>query len=122
MNRSFNRHLLPAGGDPNSKFRPCGSAAGLLLYHSPVPRSISCSARDRGRGISADKIETIFERFQQIDDSDTRNDERTGWGLAIGRSIVQQHGGEIRVESQVGEGSTSYFTLPVPGDQNCLAR
>ena len=68
--------------------------------------------KDQGRGIPADKLETIFERFQQVDVSDSRNNEGTGLGLAICRSIVQQHGGQIWVESTLGEGSTFYFTLP----------
>lgn len=68
---------------------------------------------DRGRGIPADKLESIFERFQQVDSSDSRNHEGTGLGLAICRSIIQQHGGRIGVESKLGEGSSFYFTLPI---------
>jgi PAS domain S-box-containing protein len=62
--------------------------------------------RDLGRGIPADKLGIIFERFQQVDASDARNGEGTGLGLAICRSILQQHGGNIWVESVLGEGST----------------
>ena len=51
--------------------------------------------KDRGRGIPADKLETIFGRFQQVDASDSRQKGGTGLGLAICRSIVQQHGGEL---------------------------
>lgn len=69
--------------------------------------------RDQGRGIPPDKIDTIFERFQQADSSDARNHEGTGLGLAICHSIVQQHGGQIWVESQQGQGSTFAFTLPI---------
>lgn len=68
--------------------------------------------KDRGRGIPADKLETIFGRFQQVDASDSRHKGGTGLGLAICKLIVQQHGGKIWVESFVGEGSTFYFTLP----------
>ncbi|HIK05245.1 MAG TPA: response regulator [Trichormus sp. M33_DOE_039] len=69
--------------------------------------------QDTGRGIPADKIHSIFERFQQVDSSDSRNHEGTGLGLAICQSIVQQHGGRIWVESVLGEGSTFNFTLPI---------
>lgn len=68
--------------------------------------------KDQGRGIPADKLDTIFGRFQQVDASDARQKGGTGLGLAICKSIVQQHGGKIWVESVVGEGSSFYFTLP----------
>lgn len=69
--------------------------------------------KDQGRGIPEDKLETIFDRFQQVDASNSRNQGGTGLGLAICRSIVQQHGGNIWVESTLGHGSTFYFTLPI---------
>ncbi|WP_190713829.1 PAS domain S-box protein [Oscillatoria sp. FACHB-1406] len=68
--------------------------------------------QDRGRGIPADKLESIFERFQQVDASDSRQKGGTGLGLAICKSIVRQHGGKIWVESVLGQGSDFYFTLP----------
>ncbi|HEX5870205.1 MAG TPA: response regulator, partial [Longimicrobium sp.] len=68
--------------------------------------------RDGGRGIPEDRLESIFERFQQVDSSDAREKGGTGLGLAICRSIVQQHGGRIWVESEPGVGSTFTFTLP----------
>lgn len=70
--------------------------------------------QDRGRGIPSDQLETIFERFGQVDASDSRQKGGTGLGLAICRNIVQQHGGEIWAQSVLGEGSTFYFTLPMP--------
>ncbi|MEM7553815.1 MAG: response regulator [Cyanobacteria bacterium P01_A01_bin.84] len=71
------------------------------------------TVKDTGRGIPPDKIEIIFERFQQVDSSDSRNHEGTGLGLAICRSIIEMHGGQIWVESTLGVGSTFYFTLPM---------
>jgi PAS domain S-box-containing protein len=68
--------------------------------------------RDEGRGIPADKLESVFTRFHQVDSSDTREKGGTGLGLAISRSIVEHHGGRIWAESVVGEGSTFSFTLP----------
>jgi PAS domain S-box-containing protein len=68
--------------------------------------------RDCGRGIPSDKLEVIFERFQQVDASDARSGEGTGLGLAICRSIIQQHGGQIWAESVVGDGSTFSCILP----------
>lgn len=70
------------------------------------------SVRDQGRGIPADKQEMIFERFQQIDVSDARQKGGTGLGLAICQSIIRQHSGRIWVESELGQGSVFYFTVP----------
>jgi signal transduction histidine kinase len=76
------------------------------------PGYLLFQVRDRGRGIPAELLESIFERFQQVDSSDSRNHEGTGLGLAISRTIVQQHSGQIWAESVVGEGSTFFFRLP----------
>ncbi|RUT09588.1 hypothetical protein DSM106972_000820 [Dulcicalothrix desertica PCC 7102] len=69
--------------------------------------------KDNGRGIPEDKLEIIFDRFQQLDASDARRQDGTGLGLAICRSIIQQHNGNIWVESTLGEGSTFYVTIPI---------
>ncbi|MFH7026199.1 MAG: response regulator [Heteroscytonema crispum UTEX LB 1556] len=92
-----------------------GSEWGDLAPHPPIPPSphILIKVQDQGRGIPADKLESIFERFQQVDSSDSRNYDGTGLGLAICKSIVHQHDGHIWVESILGGGSTFYFTLPV---------
>ena len=76
------------------------------------PEHLLFQIRDRGRGIPAEKLETIFERFQQVDSSDSRNHEGTGLGLAISRSIIEQHSGQIWAESTIGEGSSFFFRLP----------
>ncbi|NJR72853.1 MAG: response regulator [Scytonema sp. CRU_2_7] len=96
------------------KFSPSGGTVCLSAERQEA--QIVFQVKDQGRGIPADKLETIFERFQQVDSSDSRNHEGTGLGLAICRSIVQQHSGNIWAESQLGEGSTFYFTLPIVTD------
>lgn len=73
--------------------------------------------QDNGQGIPADKLTSIFERFQQVDSSDSRKKGGTGLGLTICRKIIEQHGGKIWAESQVGEGSSFYFTVPLSHDQ-----
>ena len=67
---------------------------------------------DDGRGIPPDKLEHIFERFQQVDASDSRVMGGTGLGLTICRSIITQHGGRIWATSPPGQGATFHFTLP----------
>ncbi len=92
------------------KFSPRGST----VWFSSHKRGgqLLFEVRDFGRGIPADKLDLIFERFQQVDVSDARSGEGTGLGLSICKSIVQQHGGQIWVESVVGQGSTFSFLLP----------
>ncbi|MBC7318061.1 PAS domain S-box protein [Candidatus Bipolaricaulota bacterium] len=66
--------------------------------------------RDNGPGIPSEYLEKIFRLFEQLD----RTKEGTGAGLAICRRIVEEHGGRIWAESQLGQGTTFYFTLPKP--------
>ncbi len=74
--------------------------------------------RDQGRGIPADKLEHIFDRFHQVDASDSRAKGGTGLGLAICRSIIVQHGGRIWATSTPGQGTTFHFTLPTKPANN----
>jgi len=76
------------------------------------PSWVQFSVQDQGRGIPDAHLESIFERFQQVDTSDSREKSGTGLGLAICRNIIHQHGGCIWAESDLGQGSTFYFTLP----------
>ena len=71
------------------------------------------TVQDTGRGIPQDKLQIIFERFQQVDASDSRAKGGTGLGLAICRHIVERHNGKIWVESVLGRGSTFYISLPI---------
>ena len=93
------------------KFSPAGSHIWLRAQWRS-PNTALFSVADQGRGIPADQYEAIFDRFQQVDVSDSRQRGGTGLGLAICKRIITQHGGEIWVESVLGKGSTFYFTLP----------
>ncbi|MEH2205619.1 MAG: response regulator [Nostoc sp.] len=93
------------------KFSSAGSTVWLGAQHQG--NEVLLTVKDTGRGIPTDKLESIFERFQQVDSSDSRNHDGTGLGLAICKSIMQQHGGRIWAESVLGEGSTFYITLPL---------
>jgi two-component system, OmpR family, sensor histidine kinase VicK len=93
------------------KFSPAGSEIHLTARHLDENEAL-IEVKDQGRGIPADKLEHIFDRFQQGDASDSRALGGTGLGLAICRSIVNQHGGRIWATSTPDEGTTFHFTLP----------
>ncbi|CAN1209598.1 histidine kinase [Tumidithrix helvetica PCC 7403] len=78
-----------------------------------IDREVLFCICDRGHGIPSDKLEIVFERFQQVDLSESRRKGGTGLGLAICRKIIERHGGRIWVESNLGKGSSFFFTLPL---------
>lgn len=79
-------------------------------YSSP---QMHITVKDQGRGIPPDQLETIFERFQQVDASDSRKKGGTGLGLAICRKIICEHNGQIWAESTLRQGSTFHILLPL---------
>jgi signal transduction histidine kinase len=68
---------------------------------------------DNGRGIARDHYELVFREFAQVDSSPSRVHHGTGLGLAIARNLVELHSGTIWVESELGQGSRFFFTLPL---------
>ncbi len=96
------------------KFTEAGRVE-LVLDAAPddTPYALSVTVRDTGIGIAEDKLRLIFEAFQQADGTTSRRFGGTGLGLSISREIARALGGEIRVTSVVGEGSTFELLLPV---------
>jgi CheY-like chemotaxis protein len=92
------------------KFSPPGSTVTVSLDR--LLDGVTISVKDNGRGIPKDKLESIFDRFQQVDASDARQKGGTGLGLAICRTIVMQHGGRIWAERNPDRGSTFRMFLP----------
>ncbi len=77
------------------------------------------AVEDTGCGIPADKLNTVFEKFEQVDGSSSRRHEGTGLGLAITRKLIDRMNGKIGVDSIVGKGSVFHFTLSLPRDEKC---
>jgi GAF domain-containing protein len=92
------------------KFTDAGEVA---IKAEATNGSFHVSVRDTGPGISAADQTKLFQEFQQADNAITRKKGGTGLGLAISKRIIEMHGGKIWVESQVGQGSTFAFSLPV---------
>ncbi|WP_147802651.1 ATP-binding protein [Alkalicoccus halolimnae] len=93
------------------KFSPGGGEVTLHLRNEK--ESLILAVEDEGLGIPADAVNTLFNKFQRIDDGGHRNIGGTGLGLAISREIIERHGGQIWVESEAGRGSIFYISMPV---------
>ena len=93
------------------KFSPPGTT--VTLSAEADPQELTLRVADRGRGIPDDKVKLIFERFKQVDASDSRDKGGSGLGLAISSSIVAAHGGRIWTEKNGDQGSVFLFTLPL---------
>ncbi|MBN1183276.1 MAG: PAS domain-containing protein [Bacteroidales bacterium] len=92
------------------KFTEVGSIE--FGYYQKDQNYLEFYVKDTGVGIPEDKLAIIFDRFQQINEHKHLNQKGTGLGLAISMHLTHLLGGEMRVESKVGAGSTFFFTLP----------
>lgn len=92
------------------KFSPDNST--INVTYDEVPGFVEMRITDQGRGIPADKIDSIFNRFEQVESADHKEKGGKGLGLAICKSIVEAHSGEIGVTSDGTSGSTFWFRIP----------
>ena len=95
-----------------AKFSPSGEQVMLSVSHQG--KTVCIAVKDNGSGIPQEHKESLFHKFTQVDSSDTREKGGTGLGLSITKAIVEHHGGVLDYESEVGIGSTFFFTLPAP--------
>ena len=86
---------------------------GITVTSSQLENTIKVSVCDTGCGIRRENLPKLFCTFEQLTEANKKQAEGTGLGLAISRNIIEEHGGKILVESELGSGSTFYFLLPI---------
>lgn len=88
-------------------------SGGVVVYTKPVNNQAEVLVQDTGMGISPEDLNKVFDSFYQADHSSNRKDTGTGLGLSISKHLVELHGGEIKMDSRLGSGTTVSFTLPL---------
>jgi len=96
------------------KFSPTGGAITTSARWQESANAMLFSVRDTGEGIPAEATQRIFEKFGQVETRKAGRNMSTGLGLAFCKLAVEAHGGQIWVESELGQGSTFSFSLPLP--------
>jgi PAS domain S-box-containing protein len=99
------------------KFSPAGSQVEIATELLDEQRRVKIMVKDQGVGIPLSYQDKIFEKFIQVDASDSRNNHGSGLGLAITRGLLEKMNGEISVESSKGEGAVFSFSLPIAQTQ-----
>jgi two-component system, OmpR family, phosphate regulon sensor histidine kinase PhoR len=105
--------LLSSLLDNALRYTPARGTVSVRLNATESRAAIQVS--DTGQGIPAAELPRVFERFYRVDKARTRQTGGTGLGLAIVRHVAEAHGGTVRVDSELGRGSTFTVTLPVAG-------
>ena len=87
---------------------------GVTIHLDRVGESVRFCVQDTGTGISEEDQPKVFEAFRQLGNSTWRRREGAGLGIPISRRFIELHGGEIWIESELGQGTSFFFTLPLP--------
>lgn len=99
------------------KFTNIGGSISVYVYYKF--EEIVIKVKDTGVGIPEDKLDLIFEEFAQADRTLSRNTEGSGIGLAIVKNLVELHGGNIKVKSEINEGTEFNIRLPIKSISSC---
>jgi CheY-like chemotaxis protein len=94
------------------KFTDVGTVSVRVRQHTP-PDSLLFEVVDTGVGITEQDVPRLFQPFTQVDSSDRRRHGGTGLGLSISKGLIEAMGGAMGVRSQLGHGSTFWFSLPI---------
>jgi two-component system phosphate regulon sensor histidine kinase PhoR len=92
------------------RYTPLGGR--IQIHWTSTPEGLMFTVKDSGPGIAAEHLPRLSERFYRVDRSRSRETGGTGLGLAITKHVMQRHGGELRIESVLGQGSTFKLLLP----------
>ncbi|WP_198524874.1 sensor histidine kinase [Niameybacter massiliensis] len=85
----------------------------IQVYIEQLDHEIRIAVSDNGVGIPENRLQYIFNRFTQVDNTLTRKCEGSGIGLSLVKSLVEMHGGHVWAQSQLNEGTTVTFSLPI---------
>jgi CheY-like chemotaxis protein len=104
------------------KFTPERGTVKLEVRRDEHAGQVWFSVTDSGIGIAPENLQKIFQPFEQLDSSLSRQYEGTGLGLGLVKKLVELHGGHIAVESELGKGSRFYFNIPIRSAPNVGAK
>ncbi len=126
LNKSVSPDLIRVDVDPNKiiqvlnnlignaiKFTPENGSIIVEAVHDKQEGVVKVSVADTGKGIAAQDLDKVFEKFYQAGERNTSDVKGTGIGLAIVREIVELHKGKVWVESELGKGTRFIFTIPI---------